>query len=85
MPRLKVLSGSDVVKILENFSFFAVKQRGSHIKLKRLLSNGTKQVLTVPNHKEIDKGTLNGIFQQGSRYISETELRKYFYNFKNGK
>ncbi len=80
MLRLKVLSGSDIVKILECFSFFVVKQRGSHIKLKRLLGDGTKQVLTVPNHREIDRGTLNGIIQQSSQYIPETELRKHFYN-----
>lgn len=80
MPKLKVLGGSDVVKILESFNFFAVKQRGSHIKLKRLLDDGTKQVLTIPNHKEIDKGTLNGIIQQSSQYISKIELRKHFYN-----
>ncbi len=80
MPKLKILSGSDVAKILESFGFFVVKQRGSHIKLRRLHTDGSKQVQTVPNHKEIDKGTLNGIVEQCTRFIPETDLRKHFYN-----
>ncbi|OHA24175.1 MAG: hypothetical protein A3B11_02075 [Candidatus Taylorbacteria bacterium RIFCSPLOWO2_01_FULL_44_26] len=80
MPKLKVLSGSDVVKILESFDFFVVKQRGSHIKLKRIVGDQSKQILTIPNHKEIDKGTLKAIVQQISRYVPEVELRKHFYH-----
>lgn len=38
-----------------------------------------RQVLTVPNHEVIDKGTLKAIFRQASRYIPEGELRKSFY------
>jgi predicted RNA binding protein YcfA (HicA-like mRNA interferase family) len=80
MPKLKVLSGSDVGKILESFGFVVVKQRGSHIKLRRQVGFGPKQILTVPNHKEIDKGTLKGIIQQVSKFVPETKVRKHFYN-----
>ena len=38
------------------------------------------QVLTVPNHKEIDKGTLKGIFNQAAKFIPEEELRPLFYS-----
>jgi hypothetical protein len=48
------------------------------MKLVRLVE-GHRQVLTVPNHEDIDKGTLKAIIRQASRYIPEKELRKSFY------
>ena len=79
MPKLRVLSGKEVVKILSKFGFEVVSQRGSHVKLRRILPNGAKQTLTVPFHDELDKGTLKAIFRQASRYIPEDKLRDYFY------
>jgi len=79
MPRLKVLSAEDVVKILGSFSFFILSQKGSHIKLRRVI-NQTNQTLTIPNHRELDKGTIRAIFNQASKYILEVELMPYFYN-----
>lgn len=79
MPKLRVLSGSDVVKIIEGFGFSVIKQRGSHIKLQRISSEKTKNTVTIPNHKEIDKGTLRAIVQQLSPFVPEIELRKSFY------
>ena len=79
MPRLKVLSGEDVIKILESFGFAIISQRGSHVKLRRII-NKFHQNLTIPNHKELDKGTLRAIFNQASKYISESELMPHFYN-----
>jgi predicted RNA binding protein YcfA (HicA-like mRNA interferase family) len=78
MPKLRVQSGTDVVKILESFGFSIFKQRGSHIKMKRA-EDGVHQVMLVPNHKEIDKGTLRAVVRQASRFIPESELRKKFY------
>ncbi len=79
MPRLKVLSGEDVIKILESFNFAIISQKGSHVKLRRTIKKNN-QTLTIPNHKELDKGTLRAIFNQVSKYISESELMPYFYN-----
>jgi len=79
MPRLKVLSGREVVKIFAKFGFKVVSQRGSHVKLRRVLPDGTKQTLTVPLHDELDKGTLKAIIRQASRFIPEDELKPYFY------
>ncbi len=80
MTKLRVMSGADIVKIFEELGFTVAKQRGSHIKLKRITDSGIRQVLTIPNHKEIDRGTLKGILNQASRYFPEGELRKHFYN-----
>jgi len=79
MSRLRVLSGGDVLKILAEFGFRDFAQRGSHIKLRRILSGGRPQTLTVPNHDEIDRGTLHAIYRQASRYIPESELRGKFF------
>ena len=53
MPKLRRLSGREVVRILGEFDFEAVSQRGSHIKLKRIVADHS-QTLTVPAHSELD-------------------------------
>lgn len=80
MPKLKNLSGDEVIKIFKTFGFTISGQKGSHIKLIRLLKDNIKQPITIPNHKEIDKGTLKAIIRQASRYISEDELKSHFYS-----
>jgi predicted RNA binding protein YcfA (HicA-like mRNA interferase family) len=61
MPKLKVLSGLDLVKIFSQFGFVIEAQRGSHAKLRRVLPDGTRQTLTIPIHDEVDKGTLKAV------------------------
>jgi len=78
MPRLRNLSGPDVLQILRDFGFEQYSQRGSHVKVRRLIA-GQAQTLTVPNHKEIDRGTLQAIIRQASRFIAESDLRRRFY------
>ncbi|MBI2482030.1 MAG: type II toxin-antitoxin system HicA family toxin [Candidatus Vogelbacteria bacterium] len=78
MPKLKRLSQKEVIKILEGFGFIVAKQRGSHIKMRRETDFGF-QILTVPNHRDIDRGTLKAIFNQTSKFVSEDELRDKFY------
>ena len=79
MPKLKRLSGSDVVRIFETLGFAQVSQRGSHVKLQRQSADGSKQTLTIPNHPELDRGTLRAIYRQALRYVNETELLDHFY------
>lgn len=79
MPKLKVLSGPDVIRIFERFGFFLDNQKGSHVKLKRTSLDGRKQTLTIPKHDELDRGTLGSIFNQASRFLPENELREHFY------
>lgn len=80
MPRLKTLSGPDVVRIFSELGFLIASQRGSHIKLRRVLPDGTRQTLTIPNHRELDTGTLRAIYRQALRYIPDGELRDRFYS-----
>ena len=59
MPRLPVLSGADIVKALERLGFTAIRQRGSHVVMRR---GGAGTV--VPQHREVKLGTLTGILRQ---------------------
>ncbi len=59
MPKLPVLSGVDVIKALERLGFGQVRQRGSHVVMRRG-SAGT----VVPLHREVRTGTLAGILRQ---------------------
>ena len=79
MPRLRRLSGDDVVAILARFGFHVHSQKGSHIKMRRTLESGRNQNLTVPRHREIDRGTLHSIFTQASRSVPVDDLRPHFY------
>jgi predicted RNA binding protein YcfA (HicA-like mRNA interferase family) len=79
MPKLKRLSGAEVIAILEGFGFQVHRQRGSHVKLRRVGASGN-ETLIVPNHKQLDTGTCRSILRQASQYIPETELIPYFYS-----
>lgn len=79
MPRLKRLSGSEVIKILQKFGFQVHSQRGDHVKMRRLSEIG-KETLTIPKHKHLDTGTCRAILKQASQYIPLSELAQYFYD-----
>ena len=79
MPKLRTLSGRELVQIFSAFGFQPISQRGSHVKLRRVLPAGTKQTLTIVLHHELDKGTLRAIYREGLRFIPEPELRPHFY------
>ncbi len=59
MPKLPVLSGAEVIKALERLGFEQLRQRGSHVVLRRG-NLGT----VVPLHNELKTGTLAGILRQ---------------------
>jgi len=79
MPKPRVLNGANVVRIFESFGFKITDQKGSHIKLRRTSNGTTRETLTVPNHKELDRGTVVSLYRQGTKYIPESELREHFY------
>ncbi len=59
MPKLPRISSAEVIKALQRLGFEIVRQRGSHIVMKREAGG-----CVVPNHKEIKVGTLAGILKQ---------------------
>ncbi|WP_417910509.1 type II toxin-antitoxin system HicA family toxin [Candidatus Electronema sp. PJ] len=58
-PKLPVVSGAEAVRAFERLGFSVVRQRGSHIILRRGASG-----CVVPNHRELKTGTLAGILKQ---------------------
>lgn len=63
MGKTKVLSGAAVCRILADHGFANARQRGSHIVMQRKLP-GTTVTVPVPNHRELDRGTLRSIIRQ---------------------
>ncbi len=75
MPKLKKLSGHELIKILcNNFGFATKRQKGSHVILIKENEND-KVGCVVPLHKELKLGTLKGILEQAC--ISEREFMRY--------
>jgi len=70
MPKLRVLSGSEVCKILTKHGFVRVRQSGSHIIMRRQLTDRSITV-PVPNHSELARGTLKSIIDQSEIPKSE--------------
>ena len=62
MPKLPVLSGQKVIKALAEIGYLVDHQTGSHIILRQ--KDPPYRRLTVPNHKELAKGTLRAIIRQ---------------------
>lgn len=78
-PKLRRLSARDVLRALGAFGFEVVATRGSHAKLRRLLRDGTRQILTVPLHRSLAERTLRAIYRQACRFVPEAELRRWFF------
>ena len=70
MPRLRVLSANQVCEILKKHGFVNTRQSGSHIIMRRKLTDRSITV-PVPNHSEIARGTLKSIIQQSELPKSE--------------
>ncbi len=79
MPNLRRMSGRDVLAVFQMLGFEVQSQKGSHVKLRRVGPNGERQTLTIPNHSELDTGTLHAIVRQAARYVSTDELNRSFY------
>lgn len=63
MPKLRVLSGKDVCKILAQNGFEEVRRKGSHIIMQKRYKNSTLTI-PVPDHADLKMGTLLGIIRQ---------------------
>jgi predicted RNA binding protein YcfA (HicA-like mRNA interferase family) len=63
MGRLRVLSGREVCRILQQHGFVEVRRRGSHIVMQRRTDAGSVTV-PIPDHGELAIGTLLAIIRQ---------------------
>jgi len=68
MSKLPRISGRKCVKALTKVGFYFKRQEGSHIILRR--DNLFAQIV-VPDHKELDRGTLRAIIRQVGLSVDE--------------
>jgi len=60
VPKLPQVSGEDVIRLLQTLGYEVVRQRGSHVRLRKITLPGEHNI-TVPVHKVLAKGTLSDI------------------------
>jgi predicted RNA binding protein YcfA (HicA-like mRNA interferase family) len=70
-PRQPVVSGERLIKALSKEGWEVVRQRGSHVRLKK---PGRRHALVVPLHRELRRGTLAGILRDAD--LSADDLVK---------
>ena len=68
MPQLPVLSGRDAVRALAKDGWQMARQRGSHM---ILVKDGHIATLSVPDHREVAKGTLRSLIRSSGLSVDE--------------
>lgn len=68
MPQLPVLSGRDVVRAFEKLGWQQARQTGSHIILTK---SGHLATLSVPDHREVARGTLRSLIRSSGARVAE--------------
>lgn len=74
MGKFKRLSGEDVVKALRGMGFEFIRQRGSHVVMKKTTIDGAVGCV-VPMHREVATGTLFSILKQA--HITPDDFEKH--------
>ncbi len=71
MSKFPILSGKELIKILEKKNFKVVGKKGSHVRLKKITKDRI-YITVVPLHQRISPGTLLAILKQTN--LSKDEL-----------
>ena len=71
MPKLQRVSGEEAIKAPQRLGFNRVRQRGSHVVLKKTTAEGNMGCV-VPLHAQLAIGTLRGILRQAG--VTPTEF-----------
>lgn len=67
-PALPALSGREVVRAFESFGWQVARQSGSHIVM---VKEGEMATLSVPDHREVAKGTLRSLIRAAGLTVAE--------------
>ena len=70
MKKLPVITGYDAIKSLRKAGFIATRQRGSHVRFKKI-EDGKTIKITVPVHGTLKKGTLNRCINDAGLTLDE--------------
>ena len=68
MPSLPILSGRKAVRVFEKLGWQVARQRGSHI---IMVKEGEMTTLSIPDHKEVAKGTLRSLIRAAGITVDE--------------
>ncbi|MBN2544130.1 type II toxin-antitoxin system HicA family toxin [bacterium] len=69
MPKLPIISASSAIKAFEKDGWVIQrKARGSHIIMKK---EGWQTTLSVPNHKELDRGLLRALIRDAGLTVDK--------------
>jgi len=68
MTKLPIISGKECIRALQKAGFYLKRQTGSHLILRR--DEPFTQVV-VPDHRELDRGTLRAIIRQTGLNVGE--------------
>ncbi|HOW15733.1 type II toxin-antitoxin system HicA family toxin [Methanosarcina sp.] len=71
MSKLPVVSGKELVNVLEKVGFVVIRQKGSHVSLQKITDEKAYRTV-VPLHTKLAKGTLLDILHQTG--LSKEEL-----------
>ena len=66
MAKVPRISGSEAIRVLERLGFQQVRQRGSHVIMRRGSSG-----CVVPLHRELKVGTLHGALRQAGVSVDD--------------
>jgi predicted RNA binding protein YcfA (HicA-like mRNA interferase family) len=80
MPKLRRLSGKDIVKELQKLGFEIYSQTGSHCKMRRIIDGKDQSVIVaVHANKTLKPGTIKGLYHDLSPFLSKDQLNNLFY------
>ncbi len=68
MTKLPVVSGRDAVRVFEKGGWVLDRQRGSQVILKK---SGSRLVLSVPQHDELDRGLLRHLIRVANMTVED--------------
>lgn len=69
-PKLPVVSGHQVIRVLERIGYQIVRQKGSHIRLRD--ENDPEHLpITVPDHRTLKPGLLRQILRDANLTVDE--------------
>lgn len=68
MGAIPVLSGREVVRVLEGFGWRVVRKSGSHMIMTK---EGHMATLSIPDHREVAKGTLRSLIRAAGLNMEE--------------
>lgn len=68
MPQVPLLKPKEVIKTFELFGWSVARQKGSHIIMTK---EGSIVTLSIPNHKEVARGTLKSLITKSGLAIEE--------------